>query len=145
MKFNNNIDFVFYFYNRHWVTQDTFKCVGGILSISPLPPLLHTDIFVIAKLIVIWALSFLQSAKILLLPLKYEIIMVPSNHSNFLYCDSIIGLFSSSPCQKLSLLILFAYFFVSFLCFFFDGSLSEVITLSTIAITIVVALSRSMR
>ena len=38
-----------------------------------------------------------QSAKILLLPPKYEIIMVPSNYSNFQYCDSNIGLFSIAP------------------------------------------------
>ena len=44
---------------------------------------------------------------------------------------------------KLSLLILFASFLVSVLCFFFDGSLSKVIALPTIAIAIVVALSRS--
>jgi hypothetical protein len=41
---------------------------------------------------------------------------------------------------KLSLLILFASFFVSVLCFFFDGFLSKVIALPTIAIAIVVAL-----
>ena len=73
---------------------------------------------------------------------KYEIIMVPSNHSNFQYCDSNIGLFLL-PLVKLSLFILFASFFLSVLCFFFDGSLSKVIALPTIAIAIVVALSRS--
>ena len=41
---------------------------------------------------------------------------------------------------NLSLLILFASFFVSVLCFFFDGSLSKVIALPTIEIVIVVAL-----
>ena len=63
-----------------------------------------------------------------MLPLKYEIIMVPSNHSN-----------EKSPILrlvKLSLLILFASFLVSVLCFFY-GSLSKVITLPTIAIAIV--------
>ena len=29
-----------------------------------------------------------QLEKIILLPPKYEIVMVPSNHSNFQYCDS---------------------------------------------------------
>ena len=38
------------------------------------------------------------------------------------------------PLVKLSLLILFASFFVSVLCFFFDGSLSKVIALLTIAL-----------
>ena len=76
----------------------------------------------------------LQSAKTLLLPPKYEKIMVPSDHSFFFW--------SFAPC-KLSLLILFASFFVSVLFFFFDGSLSKVIALPTIAIAIVVALSRS--
>ena len=31
--------------------------------------------------------EYLQSAKILLLPSKYEIIKVPSNHSFFQYCN----------------------------------------------------------
>ena len=44
---------------------------------------------------------------------------------------------------KLSRLILFASFLVSVLLFFFDGSLSKVIALSTIAIAIFVALCRS--
>ena len=52
-------------------------------------------------------------------------IMVPSNHSNF---------FSLLLHVKLSLLILFATFLVSVLCFLFDGSLSKVIALPTIAI-----------
>ena len=108
---------------------------------------------------------YLQSAKILLLPPKYEINMLPSNHSCFQYCDSNIGLFSIVPSKvitlnplcilfgissfsllflvKLSLLIHFASFLVSVLCFFSDGFLSKVIALPTIAIAIVVALSRS--
>ena len=45
------------------------------------------------------------------------------------------------PLVKLSLLILFVPFFISVLCFFFDGSLSNVIALPTIAIAIVVALN----
>ena len=45
----------------------------------------------------------IQSAKILLLSPKYEIIMVPSNHSNFQYCDSNNGLFSISPCKVVTL------------------------------------------
>ena len=61
----------------------------------------------------------LQSAKILLLPPKYEIIMLPSNHSFFQYCDSNIGLFSIAPCKVITLnplCILFWYqFFASFL------------------------------
>ena len=44
------------------------------------------------------------------------------------------------PLVKLSLLILFASFFVSVLCFFLDGSHSKVIALPNIAIAIVVAL-----
>jgi hypothetical protein len=60
--------------------------------------------------------------------------MVPSNHSLFFIAPKVI---------KLSLLILFAAFFVSVLCFFLDGSLSKVIALPTIAVAIVVALSRS--
>ena len=55
----------------------------------------------------------LKSAKILLLPPKYEIIMVPSNHSNFQYCDIAF-------CKVITL---------NPLCFFFDGFLSKVIAL----------------
>jgi hypothetical protein len=44
---------------------------------------------------------------------------------------------------KLSLLIIFGFFLLSVLCFFFDSSVSKVIALPTIAIAIVVSLSRS--
>jgi hypothetical protein len=43
-----------------------------------------------------------QLAKILLLPPKYEIIMLPFNHSFFQYCDSNIGLFSVAPCKLIN-------------------------------------------
>ena len=46
--------------------------------------------------------TIIQSEKILLLPLKYEIIMVPSNHSVLQYCDSNIGLFSIAPCKVIT-------------------------------------------
>ena len=39
----------------------------------------------------------LQPTKILFLQLKYEIIMVPSNHSFCQYFDSNVGLFSIAP------------------------------------------------
>ena len=84
----------------------------------------------------------LQSAKILLLPSKYELIMVPANHSCFQYCDSNIRLFFIAPCEVITLNPL-CIVLVSVLCFFFDGSFSKVITLPTIAKAIVVALSRS--
>ena len=87
-------------------------------------------------------LILLQSTKILLLPSKYEITMLPSNHSFFQYCDSNIGLFSIAPCKRINFNP-FASPLVSILCFFFDGSLSKVIALPTIAKAIVVALSRS--
>ena len=44
----------------------------------------------------------------------YEIIMVPSNHSFFQYCDSDIGLFSIAPCILFgisSLLFFLSYLF----------------------------------
>ena len=63
--------------------------------------------------------------------------MVPFNFSNI--AIAILN-FSLLLLVKLSLLILFKSFFVSFLCLFFDGFLSKVITLPTIAIAIVVAL-----
>ena len=51
----------------------------------------------------ICTVMYIQSAKILLLPPKYEIIMVPSNHSFFQYCDSNIGFFSIAPCKVITL------------------------------------------
>ena len=45
----------------------------------------------------------LQSAKILLLPSKYEIVILPSNHSFFQYCDSNIGPFSIAPYKVITL------------------------------------------
>ena len=80
-----------------------------------------------------------QSAKILLLPPKYEIIMLPYNHS---FSNNAIAIldFSLLLLVKLSLLILFASFLV--LCFFFDCFLSK-LTLSQLLIAIVVALYRS--
>ena len=69
----------------------------------------------------------LQSTKILLLPSKYEIFMLPSNHS-FFQAIAILD-FSLLLLVKLSLLILFSSFLVSVLCFFFYGSLSKVIAL----------------
>ena len=53
--------------------------------------------------------------KILLLPPKYEIIMVPSNHSIFQYCDSNIGLLSIAPCKVITLNPFWYQFFASFL------------------------------
>ena len=47
--------------------------------------------------------GLLKSAKILLLPPKYEIIMVLSNHAFFQYCDSNIGLSSITPCKVINL------------------------------------------
>ena len=73
----------------------------------------------------ICAVSTQKFWKILLLPPKYEIMMVPSNHS-FAILDFFLLLL-----VKLSLLILFASFFVLF--FFFYGSLFKVTALLTIA------------
>ena len=62
----------------------------------------------------------LQSAKILLLPPKCEIIMVPSYHPIREKSNIAIAIldFSLLHLVKLSLLILFAAFLVSVLCFF---------------------------
>ena len=46
---------------------------------------------------ILWLPEDTVGEKILLLPPKYEIVMVPSNHSFFQYCDSNIGLFSIAP------------------------------------------------
>ena len=66
--------------------------------------------------------------------------MVPSIHSNFQYCDSNIGLFFA-PCKVITPNPLCTLFGVSSLLLFY-GYLSKVISLPTIAIAIVVALSR---
>ena len=84
----------------------------------------------------------LVNEEILLLPPKYEIIMLPSNHSFLQYCDSNIGLFSIAPCKIITLNPVCILFGNSSLLIFY-GSLSKFIALPTIAITIVVALSRS--
>ena len=65
----------------------------------------------------------LQSAKILLLPPKYEIIMVPSNHSFFQYCDRNIGHFSIAPCKVITLNPLSILLCISSLLFFMALSL----------------------
>ena len=85
----------------------------------------------------IWFCRYLplQSAKILLLPPKYEMIMVPSNHSFFQYCESNIGLFSIAPCKVITLNPLIILFCISFLLLFY-GSLFKVIDIPTIAITL---------
>ena len=76
-----------------------------------------------------------HSAKILLLPTKYEIIMVPSYHSFFQYCEGNIGLFFIAS-SKVIILNPLCILLVSVLCFFFDSSLSKFIALPTIAISI---------
>ena len=53
--------------------------------------------------LVTYKVSMIQSTKMLLLPPKYKIIIMPSNHSNFQYCDSNIGLFSIAPCKVITL------------------------------------------
>ena len=59
---------------------------------------------------------YVQSTKILLLPPKYEIIMLPSNHSVFQYCDSNFGLFSiATTCKVITLNPFWYQFFASFL------------------------------
>ena len=71
----------------------------------------------------VFVLKVVQSAKILLLPPKYEIIIHFSNIAIAILDFSLLLL------EKLSLLILFVSFLVSVLCFFFDGFLSKVIAL----------------
>ena len=44
-------------------------------------------------------IEHLQLGKILLLPPKYEMIIVPSNYSSFQYCYRNIGLFSIAQCK----------------------------------------------
>ena len=60
----------------------------------------------------------LQSVKILLLPPKYEIFMLPSNNSNFQYYDNNIGLFSIAPCKVITLNPLYILFGISSLLLF---------------------------
>ena len=63
-------------------------------------------------------LQCIQSAKIFLLPPKYQMIMVPSNHSFFQYCDSNIWLFSFAPCKVITLDPLSILFGISSLLLF---------------------------
>ena len=67
----------------------------------------------------------LKSAKILLLPPKYEIIMVPSNQSFFQYCDSNIELFFIAPCKVITLNPLCSLFWYQFFAFFLKLSLFQ--------------------
>ena len=72
----------------------------------------------------------IQSAKILMLPPKYKIIMLPSNHSFFQYCDSNIELFSIAPCKVITLnplcsLFLYQFFASFFIAFFLKLSLLQ--------------------
>ena len=50
-----------------------------------------------------FAISYHGYMYSILLPPKYEIIMLLSNHSFFQYCDSNIGLFSIAPCKVITL------------------------------------------
>ena len=56
-----------------------------------------------------------KDIKILLLPPKYEIIMLPSHYSFFQYWDSNIRLFSIAPCKVITLNPFWYQFFASFL------------------------------
>ena len=60
---------------------------------------------------------------VVLVPPKYEIIIVPSYNSFFQYCDSNIGLFSISPCRVITLNLLCLIYGISSLLFFIDCSL----------------------
>ena len=80
---------------------------------------MHT-FFVWREKILLSEFPEIYSAKILFLPPKYEIIVVPSNHSFF---------FSIAPCKVITL----NPFRISSLLLF-DVSLSKVIALPTIAI-----------
>ena len=70
----------------------------------------------------------------IIVTIKYEIIMVLSNHSNFQYCCRNIGLFSIAPCNVIILNPLCILFCISSLLLFWCLSLSKVIALTTIAI-----------
>ena len=77
-----------------------------------------------------------------MLPVKYEIIMVPSN----IHFSNIAIAMLDFPLLllvKLSLLILLLSFFGISPLLLFNGSLFKFIALPTIALAIVVALSRS--
>ena len=65
----------------------------------------------------------IKSAKKVLLQPKYEIIMVPSNHCNFQYCDSYIGLFSIASCKVITINPLCILFGISSLLLFWWLSL----------------------
>ena len=80
----------------------------------------------------------LQSTKILLVPQKYEMIMVQSNDL-CQYCYHKIRLFTIAPCKVVTVNFLcFSFAIISLLLSF--SFFSKVIVLSTIVIVIVVAL-----
>ena len=60
----------------------------------------------------------IKSAKILLLPPKYKITIMASNHAFFQYCDSNAGLFSIAPCKVITLIPLCILFGISSLFLF---------------------------
>ena len=96
---------------------------------------LHNLLKKLPKLLTLFDFYDLQSTKILLLPSKYQMIMVPSNHSFFQYCDSNIRLFSIAPCNVITLnplCILFGRIF--FMASFLKLLLFELLLLKAIAI-----------
>ena len=114
-----------------------WKCISSLNGSTIKIILIHWTIIIKSKIHRIASLIkrqisilYVQSAKILLLPPKYEIIMLPTNHSNFQYCDSNIGLFSISPCKVITLNPLCILFGISLLLFWWL-SLSKVIALPT--------------
>jgi hypothetical protein len=75
--------------------------------------------------LIIYMQSHLHSMKILLLPTKFEIIIVPSNPKFFQYCYRNIGLFSISPCKVITLNHLSILFGISSLLLFLRLSLKS--------------------
>ena len=70
---------------------------------------------------------------------------IRNNYGAIQYCDNIIGLFSIAPCKVVTLLYHLCFIYGISCLFLLLISLSKVIALPTIAIAIVLALSRSQR
>ena len=88
----------------------------------------------------------IQSAKILFVPPKYEIIVVPSNYSFFQYCDSNIGQIYIAPCKVIAFnLFCFIYGISSLLLFLIAFCLSLCLSPShSVYLSLSVSLSLSL-
>ena len=106
---------------RTYVLKNRDGSGKNIIFKSNCLELIYCDFFI--RWIIKIYLFKIQSAKVLLLPPKYEIIMLPFNHLLFRYCNSNIGLFSIAPCKVINLFPLHPFWYQFFASFFMASSL----------------------